>query len=198
MANFELKEELMKKAITYMPLTQKIVLAETIARMCMKKVKPLNEKDGVDEFLIVPSVVGEDNYKKECLLLNTLLSHYFDIKVPVMDAKTYDKYMGAHVLNQLERYKANPEYKEKAFDILTDFKIVRRMVDTEIFNLKTKENDMLERFMKGLSLFLAEQMTNNPEYLKKLKSELQKFVEAAKSQEIVANNATTDEEPKGE
>lgn len=198
MANFELKEELMKKAITYMPLVKKTIYAELIARKCLKPIKPLKKDDNNESFLIIPSIVGEDILQKEQMLLNVLLSHYFDIKIPQINAELYDKYMGAHFLNQLERYKANPEYKEKAFDILTDFKIVRRMVDTEIFNLKTKENDILERFMKGLSLFSAEQMTNNPDYLKKLTSELQKFVEAAKSQEVVAKNATTDEESQGE
>lgn len=185
MVNFELKPELMEKAITYMPLNKKVVLAETIARACLKKVRPLEEKDSVDSFLIVPSVVGEDNFKKECMLLNVLLSHYFDIKIEEMDAKIYDMYMGAHILNQLERYKANPKYKEKSFDILTDFKIIRRMVDTELYNLKSKENDMLERFMKALSLFSAEQMTNNPEYLKKMTEEIKKFVETAKKQQEI-------------
>ena len=128
------------------------------------------------------------------MLLNVLLSHYFDIKVKQMDAKTYDKYMGNHILNQLERYKANPEYKEKAFDIITDFKVIRRMVDTELYNLKTKENDILERFMKGITLFSAEQMQNNPEYLNKLTNEIKSFIETAKNIETVAKNETVEEE----
>lgn len=193
MVYFELNEEIMKKAITYMPLNQKVVLAETIARMCLKKIKPLEEKDSVDNFLVVPSVMGEDNYKKECMLLNTLLSHYFDIKIEKMTAKIYDKYMGSHILNQLERYKANPTYKEKAFDILTDFKTIRKMVDTELYNYKSKENDILERFMKGVSLFSAEQMTNNPEYATKIMDELKKFVETANIKEVAVKNATVSE-----
>lgn len=191
MEYFELTPEIMKKAKTYMPLNQKTVLAETIARMSLKPIKPLNEKDSIDNLLVVPSVVGEDNYKKECMLLNTLLSYYFDIKVPQMDAKLYDKYMGNHLLNQLERYKGNAEYKTKSFDILTDFKTIKRMVDAEIYNIKTKENDLLERFLKGIGLFSAEKMTNNPEYLQKLTEEIKKFAEVEKQKEVVAENTTT-------
>lgn len=192
MANFDLTIEMMDKAITYMPLAQKTVLAELIARKCLKRVKPLDEQEDEEKFLIVPSVVGEDNYQKECMLLNALLSHYFDIKIPTMDNKLYDKYMKVHFINQLERYKQNPTYQKKAFDILTDFKTLRRMVDTELYNLKTKENDLLERLMKGLALFSAEKMTNNPEYLKNITSELQKFAETATAQQVNLEETITD------
>ena len=194
MENFELKTEYMEKAVTYMPLAQKTIHAEVIARSCLKKIKPLEKKDSVDDFLVVPSVVGEDTYKKECMLLNVLLAFYFDIEVPKMDAKIYDSYMSGHLLNQLERYKGNPEYKTKAFDILTDFKTFKKMVDTEIYNIKTKENDFLERFLKGISLYSAEQMANDPEYRNKITEELKKFVETAKSQGTVAENETVEEE----
>lgn len=194
MEYFELKKEDMAKAKTYMPLAQKVVLAETIARMCLKPIKPLNAKTIVDDFLIVPSVVGEDICKKEQMLLNVLLSHYFDIKIEQMDNKLYDKYMGKQILNQLERYKADSEYKLKAFDILADFKTVKKMVETEIYNLKTKENDVLERFMKGVSLFSAEKMTNDPDYRNKITEELKKVIDTAKSQATVAENATVETE----
>lgn len=191
MEYFELTPEIMKKAKTYMPLNQKTVLAEMVARKCLKKIKPLDEKDNIDNFLVVPSVIGEDNYQKECMLLNILLSYYFDIKVPQMDSKLYDKYMGNHLLNQLERYKCSVEYKTKSFDILTDFKTFKRMVDTEIYNIKTKENDLLERFLKGIGLLSAEKMTDHPEYLQKLTEEIKKFAENAKPKEVVAENTTT-------
>ncbi len=128
------------------------------------------------------------------MLLNVLLAHYFDIKVEEMNNEVYDFYMGNHLLNQLERFKTNATYKTKAFDILTDFKTIKRMVDVEIYNIKAKENDALERFMKGLSLFSAEKITNDPEYLKNMTEEIKKFVEVAKKKAVVAENATTDEE----
>lgn len=192
MEHFELTRELMQKANTYMPLVQKTILAEMIARMCLKTVKPLNEKDTVDDFLIIPAVVGEDNYKKECMLLNTLLSHYFDIKIPKMTADVYDKYMGSHIVNQLERYKNDKEFQHKAFDILTDYKTIRRMVESELYNLKIKENDLAERVLKGISIWSAEKMTNDPEYLAKITEGLKSFAKAAKKIEVAAV-ATEDE-----
>lgn len=200
MENFELTKELLAKAKTYMPLAEKTIYAELIARKSLKAIKPLQDKEDIKTFLLVPSVVGEDlNIKEQCLL-NVLLSHYFNIKLPQMNNKIYDKYMGSHILNQLERYKSDPEYKTKAFDILTDFKLIKKMVDAEIYNFKTKENDFLERFMKGLSLFSLDKMTNDPEYLKKMQEELKKFVTAAQAHEqaTIAKNATVEEGTKGE
>lgn len=180
MEHFELTKELMTKAITYMPLAEKTIYAELIARRCLKPIKPLSEKDNIDSFLVIPSVVGEDILQKEQMLLNVLLSHYFDIKLSQMNTKLYDKYMGSHFLNQLERFKGDPEYKTKAFDILADFKVIKKMVDIEIYNLKTKENDIAERILKGISLWSAEKMTNDPEYLKKMTEEIKRFAETAK------------------
>ena len=195
MEHFELTKELMAKAITYMPLAEKTIYAELIARRCLKPIKPLNEKDNIDSFLVIPSVVGEDILQKEQMLLNVLLSHYFDIKLPQMNARLYDKYMGSHFLNQLERFKGDAEYKTKAFDILADFKTIKKMVDIEIYNIKTKENDIAERILKGISLWSAEKMANDPEHLKKMTEEIKKFVETAKQANVgVAKNAITDEE----
>lgn len=195
MVHFELTKDLMEKAITYMPLVEKTIYAEEIARRCLKPIKPLNYKDDIDSFLVIPSVVGEDILQKEQMLLNVLLSHYFDIKIKKMDNKLYDNYMGGHLLNQLERFKTDPEYKTKAFDILTDFKTIKKMVDTEIYNLKTKENDIAERILKGISLWSAEKMTNDHEYLKRMTEELKKFAETAKQAGgTVVENATVDEE----
>lgn len=201
MENFELTKDMMKRAITYMPLAEKTIYAELIARRCLKPIKPLKKDDNIESFLIIPSVVGEDILQKEQMLLNVLLSHYFDIKLPQINADLYDKYMGSHFLNQLERFKGDTEYKTKAFDILTDFKTIKKMVDVEIYNYKTKENDIAERVLKGLSLWSAERMTNDPEYLKKMTEEIKKFTETAKQVNVgVAENATTidEEEMQGE
>ena len=201
MENFELTKDMMKRAITYMPLAEKTIYAELIARRCLKPIKPLKKDDNIESFLIIPSVVGEDILQKEQMLLNVLLSHYFDIKLPQINADLYDKYMGSHFLNQLERFKGDPEYKTKAFDILTDFKTIKKMVDIEIYNYKTKENDIAERVLKGLSLWSAERMTNDPEYLKKMTEEIKRFAETAKQVNVgVADNAITadEEETQGE
>lgn len=196
MKNFELTSEIMGEAKTYMPLAQKTILAEMIARKCLRPIKPQNKEENIESFLVIPSVVGEDILQKEQMLLNVLLSHYFNIEIPKMDSKLYDKYMGKHLLNQLERYKTDPVYKIKAFDILTDFKTIKKMVDTEIYNIKAKENDVAERLLKGISLWSSERMLEDPEYLKKMTEEIKKFAETAKQVNVgVADNAiTTDEE----
>lgn len=200
MKYFELTSEIMGTAKTYMPLTQKTILAEMIARKCLHPIKPQNKEDNIESFLVIPSVVGENILQKEQMLLNVLLSHYFNIEIPKMDAKLYDKYMGNHLLNQLERYKTDPVYKVKAFDILTDYKTIRKMVDTEIYNIKAKENDVAERILKGISLWSAERMLEDPEYLKKMTEEIKKFAETAKQAggTVSEMEAVDEEETQGE
>lgn len=189
MENFELSKEVLQKANTYMSLAQKTILAELVARRSVKPIRGLaTEKESKEQsaFIAIPSVVGEDSDMKEKLLLNVLLSHYLDIAVPEMDNNIYDFYMGGHLLNQLERFKTDSELKIKAFDILADFKQFKKMVDIEIYNIKTKENDVVERTLKGVSLFAAEKITENPELIDKFTDELKKAVENLKVQEPVA------------
>ena len=128
---------------------------------------------------------------KQILLLRTLLGFYFDIEVtPEADAyEQYDFYAGEHIYNQLERYKSTA-WKNKAFDILSDFKEFRKFVDTEIFNIRANWNDPVARFTAAV------QILSTPENIKELWGELQRtsdeYTEALRKQKKMMGDGKND------
>lgn len=172
MKNFIISDNLMEKAKSYMPLREKEDLAKQVADLCLVPMKTAEQNRAGEKLLAMPNMRGEDMALKQILLLNTLLGFYFDIEVdPEKDSyEQYDFYAGAHIFNQLERYKSTM-WKNKAFDILSDFKEFRKMVDTEIFNIRANWNDPVARFTSAV------QILSTPENVKTLLDELKKTSE---------------------
>lgn len=183
-AQFILTDEMMKKAKTYMPISEKIATAKVIAKNCVGNIKVAEQNKEGNKILSLPEIKSEDLALKTILLQNVLLGYYFDIDLdPNEDSyKQYDYYAGGHLLNQLERYKSNPELKNKAFDLLTDYKEFKKLVDTEIYNCKTNENDTLGRLTASM------QLLSSPKNIKELSETLKKEMDeySVKVQEIKA------------
>ena len=110
---------------------------------------------------------------KQIHLMYVLLTEYLQVKVnDDFSAEDYDNYAKFHPMNQLERFKSGSvEVKNKVFDLLYDFKELKKLIDTEIYNLKCAHNDALERFLAGVTLL------SNPENVQKMVAELQKVTE---------------------
>lgn len=168
MKAFFITNEMMKKAKTYMPLSEKEDLAKQIAELCLVPLK-VTEEEKKDSRLPISLLYGEDMANKSILVMNTLLGFYFDIDVEDGEDpyKIYDHYAEHHILNQLERFKSDAELKNKAFDILSDFKEFKKMVDTEIFNLRTLKNDPLHRLSDVLVMLTV--IANSKKFSEKLK-----------------------------
>ena len=175
---FIITDEIMAKAKTYMPLADKEDLAKQIADLCLVPMKTAEQNKIGEKLLAMPYLRAEDMAQKQMLLLRTLLGFYFDVEVdPEENGYTqYDFYAGAHIYNQLERFKST-EYKTKAFDILSDFKDFKKMVDTEIYNIRANWNDPIGRFTAAM------QILSTPENLKTLGEELKKMQIEAKKEE---------------
>lgn len=204
MEHFEITKDLLKgKNIkTYIPITVKKVMAKLIAAKCVVKLREVAESEAneqaVEQLMAFPSVVGEDCEIKELLLMNTFLSHYLDIKLPKIDEKTYDKYAGSHIFNQFERFKQDKEVQTIAFDILMDFKKFKEMVNAEIYNLKAKQNDPIERILAGLALAGAEAITDNPDILKNIVEQIQNFANGLKVNKKVNETPQVESESENE
>ena len=182
MKNFELKKEHIERAKTYMPIQDKVSLSKKIAELCIKDAEVKEE----DKIFALPPEVVEDLGVKAVLLQNVLLNYYFDIE---LDEKRdgyeqYDYFNRKNLLNQIERFKAESDVKNKVYDLLADYKDFKRMVDVEIYNLKTSRNDTLIRILNGISLLAAEKYTDDPEYFKKMIEDLSEAIDklAAESQ----------------
>lgn len=182
MKNFELKKEHIERAKTYMPIQDKVNLSKKIAELCIKDAEVKEE----NKIFALPPEVVEDLGVKAVLLQNVLLNYYFDIE---LDEKRdgyeqYDYFNRKNLLNQIERFKAESDVKNKVYDLLADYKDFKRMVDVEIYNLKTSRNDTLIRILNGISLLAAEKYTDDPEYFKKIIEDLSEAIDklAAESQ----------------
>lgn len=169
MKHFHITDEMMSKATTYMPLQSKQDIARQIADLCLVPMKTAEQNKPGEKILAMPYLRAEDTALKQVLLLRTLLGYYFDIEVEDTDnaQEQYDYYAGAHIFNQLERYKST-EYKASAFDILSDFKDFRKMVETEIYNIRANWNDPIGRFTSAIQLF------STPENIEAIKAELER------------------------
>lgn len=160
---FKLTKEHMLKAITYMPLSYKVTVAKQIANICLEDIDT-DEQNKIGESLIaLPHLKGEDLAKKSMLLTNTLLGYYFDLDLPQTNAdgtevdpyERYDYYCGAHLLNQIERFKSDPDVKDIAFDLISDYKEFKKIVDTELYNAKSNANDPIPRFSAAVAVLTS-------------------------------------------
>ena len=83
----------------------------------------------------------------------------------------YDFYASSHIFNQLERFKSGDVgIKNKVFDMLYDYKQLKSMLETEIYNLKEVRNSGLDRLQGYLDLF------STPDNIVKLNNLLQKRI----------------------
>lgn len=143
----KITEEMIKYAKSYIPITEKQEIARQIAKASIENLKVDDVNKG-----ILPELVGENMGMKEMLLLQAFLGNYFDIKAEKYADTFYDEYNSDNVYNQLQRFKSNTELRDKCYDILDDFKLLKKMVSSEINNIKIVENDTLGRFMLSMSI----------------------------------------------
>ena len=174
---FIITKEIMLKAVTYMPLQMKTEVGKTIAESCLVNIDT-DEQNKIGESLIaLPRLKGENLSKKSMLLLHTLLGYYLNIDLPTKNEKgedidpyeRYDYYAGGHILNQIERFKSDPEVKDIAFDLISDYKEFKKIVDTELYNAKSNANDPIPRFSAAVSVLTTEEsLTSIIDEIKKL------------------------------
>ena len=165
-----LKKEKLAKAKTYMPLADKIAIAKSVVENCMKDVPLAEQNHEAEKLISMPLIRVEDSGTKMVLLQNVLLGYYLDIELdPKEDIfKQYDYYAGGNLLNQIERFKSDIEIKDKVYDLLSDYKDFKKIVDAEIYNAKVNENDILGRLSASI------QILSTPENIKTLSEELKK------------------------
>lgn len=182
---YTLTKEVLQAANAYMPIATKQALAKQIADLCVTDIADEKDFSIANAVLALPALRGENTVMRAVLLQNVFLGHYLNIQVDdKADAfANYDYYGGTALINQIERFKADAEVKEKAFDILSDYKDFKRMVDAEILNLRLLHADALTRIVSALGVLAT------PENVKKMAEELQKQVE--KQQAEIAQQQET-------
>lgn len=192
---FIIDEEMIKKATSYIPLATKKGIATALADACLVAIDKTTENIATETQLPIPQLYREECGAKPLYLMYYFLTEYLHIAVSdEFTEEEYDYYAGSHIFNQLERFKtADKEIKDKVFDILYDYKELKKMLDTEIFNLKESRNSSLDRLSDSISLF------SSPENIKQLNDLLQKTigeVETAQKKLAEKRTAAKKTEPK--
>ena len=170
---FLITDEILKRAVTYMPIAEKAATAKVVARECLQR-DETPEAHGA-----FPPLWRENQHLKALMLMQILLTDYLGVNIGIdgdFNSRVYDKYGKSHVLNQLERYKGNAELKDTVFDILTDYKDLRKMIDAEIYAEKAKRNDTL------LRLSLAADLAATPENVKAIAEEIARMSDEMKEE----------------
>ena len=199
---FKITDAIMDKADTYIPLALKEAIANDMARACVKPtgmIRPFGEKaeDGGDYG--IPALYCESAVNKARVLLTVIMALYLhlwgeDTKY-LCDIEEYDKWAGAHVLNQLERFKAG-KYREKAFDLLADYREMEKCLNGAIYAVLRELNDPVKRFMEAFgAMASAEAIQSAMETIKEAQAGIE---EERERQERIIHGEEPEESGEGE
>lgn len=167
----DITEEMIEKADSYIPLEKKMFFAKLVAPDCIEKVEMSVQKTQSDATLTLPQMWREKTELKQLYLLQFFLREYLHINVPDgFGTDDYNAYAKFHPICQLERfkYKSSPAIKDKVYDLLSDFRDLKRFLEVEIHSELENRNDPLERFLAGVTLLSSSE--NIKELLTELKS----------------------------
>lgn len=177
---YVISKEVMKQVWTYLPIEIKDTLAWYIANACTREVE-------VDTGIIkVPPMYEEDLNKKSRYLMSALASFYIHANKMgnwedngyLMTEEEYDRYGCGHILNQIERFKADPELKDICFDLLQDYKDLEKRVNSYIHEKLTVLNDPVGRIAATLGAYATPDMMQKAlGELEKLQKEMEEYKE---------------------
>lgn len=162
---FELTEDMIRKAESYLGLHAKEAIVRTVLPGCVKRI--FDYDYGKDEYQTaeddLPTTMpmyGEDTEFKSRVVLGTVLHYYLGLDIGEnlsIDADLYDQYAGSHVMNQIERFKANPELKSKAFDMLADIRDFEKRLNCAVYSLLQLKNDVAGRVLTALGTMMSQE-----------------------------------------
>lgn len=175
------------EATDYIPLSMKKAIATAVAKECLVAVDKTTENIATETQLPIPQLYREECGAKQLFLMYYFLTEYLHIELKDdFVEEDYDYYASSHIFNQLERFKSgNAEIKNKVFNIFYDFKELKKMLDTEIFNLKESTNNGLDRVQSYIDLFAS------PENITKLNDLLQKTIGEVETAQKKLNDKRT-------
>lgn len=177
-------KEIFAGARVYLPLMQKSDLVRHCAERCIDRVLvSTDEKFRGD----TPPMYRENGQRKRRYLLGVLVRGYLAIDFEgceddlwLMSADDYDRMGGLTLLNRIDRMKKEGDaLRDKAFDLLADYRDFEKMLNTEIYANLAVMNDTVAR------MNMAMQSAVTPESLQELTAmaeELKHITEDMQSQ----------------
>lgn len=160
-------KEVFQGARSVLPLMQKAEIVAHCAERCIDRVVVnTGEKFRGD----TPPMYRENGQRKRRYLLGVLVRGYLVIDFDgcegdpwLMSADDYDRLGGLTLLNRIDRMKKEGDVlRDKAFDLLADFRDLEKMLNTEIYANLAVMNDVVAR------MNMAMQSAVTPESLQEL------------------------------
>lgn len=167
---FIITEDMIRNAESYISHARKKAIAKATAVACLEAVDKQTADISAETSLPIPQLCREECGAKLLHLMYFFLTDYLRLELDdEFTEEEYNYYASSHIFNQLERFKSGDvEIKNKVFDMLYDFKQLKSMLETEIYNLKETKNNGLDRIQSYLDLF------STPENVAKLNELMQK------------------------
>lgn len=163
-------------ARTYIPLMKKAEIVSHCAERCIDRVVVnTGEKFRGD----TPPMYRENGQRKRRYLMGILAKAYLRLSFGaaeddewLMSADDYDRMGVIHVMNRIERMKAAKGMeREKAYDLIGDFRDLEKMLNTEICADLAVMNDVVARMaMSTASAVTPENLTELVQMADALKS----------------------------
>ena len=193
---FEITKEILLKAEDYLPLGEKARIAGEIAMQCVTSISYQIDVGGVK--VEAPDYHGRNTALRERHLLGVLFKFYLGIGFePVENTEyllsldDYDRAARLHPMNALERFKSDPETREKVFDLLRDYKSFCEMVRAATEDIVAAQNDPVQRYLSAQAAAIT------PEALQALtdaEGQLREQIESmkqtgAEAQEVIRRRA---------
>lgn len=181
-----LTDEKILGASDYIPMKEKEKFVSDVAFLCFDR---LNISDGGnDQNGSIPPCYKENLPMKSRYLMSALARFYFHEEFDSesennmsMPEELYEAWASGNPLNQIERLKKftlDPDVRAKCFGILSDFRMLEKMLNSECYGLLNAMNDPVNRLMMVMDA------QTSPEHLKQLMdsfSEVQRELEEFKS-----------------
>lgn len=172
---FEINAEIVKTAITYLPIADKIMLAGEVAANCVTQIGYTLNVGNIP--IEVPDWCGRNAPMISRYMLGALLKYYLGVAFdPVentsclLSMDDYDRAASQHPRNALERCKGDKDTRDVAFDLLADYKALCDMIKIAVDDTISARNDPVARYLA------AQTMATTPEALQAL-SDAQKALQ---------------------
>lgn len=173
---FKVDEQLVRGAVTFVPLLKKIEFVRHAADHCMEGVQIGAE--GIE----LPPMYKEAPAARQRYLMGALWKLYFGVEFEPVDgdpylmaADDYDRAAALHPLNALQKFKAHPELRDICFDILQDYGELVVMLEREVAGLEKIQNDGVTRALAYFSAQVSSQMLDDAKA--EMKKQLEQIVE---------------------
>lgn len=143
-------KEIFHKANAYVPLMEKTAIVSHCAERCIDRVVvSTGEKFRGD----TPPMYRENGQRKRRYLMGILVRAYLRLDFDgceedkwLMSADDYDLVCGVHLINQIDRMKKQSDaLRDKAYDLLADYRDLEKMLNTEINANLSIMNDVVAR-----------------------------------------------------